>query len=354
MASEISANGGGRHGLGPRWLAALALGLGLAIGAVPSSARPRSSEPTATQKETARALMDAGRTKERARDYEGALEAYIAADKIMAVPSTGLSVGRAYTALGKLVEARDVLLRVARFPVEEDEPKPYAAARREAEQLEAALVPRIPSLTVIVQNEPPPIGLRATIDGAAVPGEALAFPIKVNPGMRRVVVAAKGHLSAEQSVEVVERHAVDVRFRLEVDPNVPTEPEAAVDDAPAASGDSGGISPVAWIGFGVGGACLVVGVVTGALAMSQSSDLEEACPNKRCPPSREADLDSMTALSHTSTVTLVLAGVGAGVGLVGLLALSGGEEEPSTDDADEVGALRLLVGPASLGVEGRF
>jgi len=327
------------------------MALGMLVSAPAVNARPGRSEPTATQKETARALMDTGRARERAGDQVGALEAYIAADKIMGVPSTGLSVARAYTALGKLVEARDALLRVARFPVEEGEPKPYAAAREEAARIEATITPRIPSLRIVVQNDPAPPKLAAAIDGAQVPAEALAFPVKVNPGARTVVVSAKGFLQVERTLEVKEREHAELRLRLEIDPNAPKEPEPRPGGAPIAEQPTEeGVSPVAWVGLGIGGACLLVGIITGALAISKSSELDDVCPDKGCPPERESDIDSMTALAHTSTVTLVLAGVGAVVGIAAVAAFYSSDEEDGTEDA----ALSLGVGPGSLSLWGRF
>jgi hypothetical protein len=54
---------------------------------------------------------------------------------------------------------------------------------------------------------------------------------------------------------------------------------------------------------------------------------------------------------------LVLGGAGVAVGLVGLFALSDDDGESSGDgdeEPNEVGAVRLLVGPSSLGLRGRF
>jgi hypothetical protein len=63
------------------------------------------SEPTASEKETARGLMDEGHAKDDRGDHAGALESFRAADALMHVPTTGLEVGRQQVALKLLVAA---------------------------------------------------------------------------------------------------------------------------------------------------------------------------------------------------------------------------------------------------------
>jgi hypothetical protein len=94
-----------------RWAFAVALVLSSAAAfAAPSDA------------DKARALMKEGDGLYFSSDYAGALERYRAADAIMKVPTTGLAVARAQAALGKLVEARDQALTVARATGAANEP----------------------------------------------------------------------------------------------------------------------------------------------------------------------------------------------------------------------------------------
>jgi hypothetical protein len=105
-----------------------------------------------------------------------------------------------------------------------------------------------------------------------------------------------------------------------------------------------------FVGFGVAGAGVIAGGITGLLAMSKSSDVEDQCNGDVCPLSAEEDNDSATTLAHVSTISFAVAGAGAAVGVLGLL-LSGSSDEPA---ASAGLTLEPIVGPTSLGVRGRF
>ena len=73
------------------------------------------AEPSASDRDTARALVIDGRAKLAAKDHEGAYKAFKAAHAIMGVPTTGLDLAKAEEALGLLVEARTTALDVTRM-----------------------------------------------------------------------------------------------------------------------------------------------------------------------------------------------------------------------------------------------
>jgi hypothetical protein len=79
------------------------------------------------------------------------------------------------------------------------------------------------------------------------------------------------------------------------------------------------MSPLVPIGFGVAGAGVVVGAITGGISFAQAKDLQDQCPNDHCAADLEGNVDHMMALGTASTVSFVIAGLGAGVGVVGLL-----------------------------------
>jgi tetratricopeptide (TPR) repeat protein len=96
-----------------------------------------------------------------------------------------------------------------------------------------------------------------------------------------------------------------------------------------------GPSPVPWIVAGVGGAALIVGTVTGVLALGATSTLEENCPNDVCNldyEDYEDDLDSAETLVTLTDWLLLGGGIVAAAGLTwGIISLaSDGEEPPAT------------------------
>jgi hypothetical protein len=103
------------------------------------------------------------------------------------------------------------------------------------------------------------------------------------------------------------------------------------------------------IGFGVAGAGVIVGGVTGILAIAKHDDVSSKCVDSKCPPETWDDLDAGNTLGTVSTIAFVIAGVGAGVGLYGLLA------PRDADDPPKAGAsISPWIGAGSAGVRGAF
>jgi hypothetical protein len=302
----------------------------------------RAGDPSAGDKETARGLMASGMSKYQAGDYQGALSDFEAADLIMAVPTTRTAVGKAQEKLGRLLEARDTLIGVARMPKDPKESEPFEQARREAAALEQDLARRIPALKLAVSGPPQGTAVTASIDGTAIPQALVAVERKLNPGTHRVKVSAPGFEPVEITVELAEGEQKTLPVALK-----PAGAGGAPQPQPTDGDSQGGISPVAWVGFAIGGAGIIAGAVTGGLAMSKTSELEEACPDKECSGADGDELDSATALAHASTACFAVGGAGLALGLIGLFALSptGGDDEA---------AVVPMVGPGGIAVRGRF
>jgi hypothetical protein len=319
----------------------LALAMALATSTVSTTTVASADEPSASDKETARTLMKSGDSKMAAGDHAGALSAYRSADKIMGVPSTRLAVGKAEAAVGLLIEARDTLLSVARIPRASPEPAPFEQARDEAAALAESLAKRIPTLQLEVEGMSP---LRVAIDDEEIALDLLAVPRRVNPGEH--VVIAEAHGASDRRTITLAEGAVETLTLTLAQPEAPTVPPPAPVPPGPEEAASGGISPVAWIGFGVGAAGVVVGAITGGLALSQANDLKERCPDNRCVRSEtETDYDGAHTIAHVSTASFAIGGAGIALGLIGLLVLS------DDDSPDEVS---LQVGPSSFSLQGRF
>lgn len=292
--------------------------------------------PTAAEKESARNLMDLGDKKVGAGDFAGALKAFQGADAIMNVPSTKLEVGRAQAALGLLLEARGTMLAIQRLPKTPGEPPVFVEARANARQLADEYAARIPSLTIVVAGAPEGAELTIEVDGVALPTEAIGLPWRVNPGSRRVTVH-NADLGGTATVEVAEREVKQVTVTVSTAGAVAPEPETS----------AGGVSPLVYVGFGIGGVGAIVGAITGGISFSQAKSIEEQCGGPVCTPDRQSDIDGMTTLANVSNAMFAVGAAGVVVGVVGLV-LSG-------DDADESdSAIVPLLGPGFVGVQGRF
>lgn len=190
----------------------LVLCLGALFLVSPSLAR--ADEPSAADRETARNLLREGDEKFAARDFAGALKAYQAAHAIMQVPTTGLPLGKAQIEKGLLVEARDTLLQVSRFPKDPAEKPAFTQARDEATVLADKVAERIPSLVLVVEGAPAGAIVDVKIDGVPVPPETFGAPRKLNPGLHAIVASAPGVPTLTRNVSLRERDTERVVLTL--------------------------------------------------------------------------------------------------------------------------------------------
>jgi hypothetical protein len=106
------------------------------------------------------------------------------------------------------------------------------------------------------------------------------------------------------------------------------------------------ISPVGPVLLGIGGAAVVAGVITGALALGDEGALTQQCGGDVCAdtPENRAVLDRMFALATTTDVLLIGGGVLALTGLVLTFVLS--EEHPvaATAACTNVGCFAQIGG----------
>lgn len=313
---------------------------------LPLTSHVAHADPSAADKETARALMAEGRKKRDLGDQKGALEAFRAAHKIMGVPTTGLEVGRTEAALGLLLEARDTLLSVTRIPVKPGEPEPIAKARAEAQTLFDELAPRIPSVKLVVKGAAEGAPSRVFFDGVEASGGVLGVPRKMNPGDHEVAVRI-GDVERKTTFSLKDGEQRDVELEFgDAKPTMPIE-------QPKPKPESHGTNPLVFVGFGLAGVGVIAGSVTGLLHLSKTSSLKDRCPGGQCPPDTHADYDSAQRLGTLSTVSFIVAGVGAGIGVLGL-ALGAPAPKSETTKTATAPRVVLQVGVGSLGLAGTF
>lgn len=269
------------------------------------------AEPSAAERETARQLMEQGRDRLDQKNYKAALDAFKAADDLMHVPSTAFQVGNAQVELGLLVEARDTFSRIVRSPQAPSESAPFMRAREAATKLYEELEQRIPALRFVVNGATGDVSL--TVDDTAVSPAVQKFPFKLNPG-HHVVIAKLGTATAKQEVDVREHETKDVVLDLPAQSGSPAPPQERGEARPPTRG----VSTLTYVGFGVAGVGLVAGTITGILMFSKKSTLDGECSaDKKCPPN--GDLSAAYTMATVSTISFIVAGVGAGVGVYGLL-----------------------------------
>jgi hypothetical protein len=309
------------------------------------------ADPTAVDRETARTLMDQGRELERKGDVKDALKRFMAADEIMHVPTTALAVAKSQAALGLLVEARDTLASsMRRTPEKPTDPQPFKEARAEGDKLDTALAGRVPGLTIHVKGAGEGLLPALAIDGLDVPAGSVELPRAVDPG-HHLIVAKTATAEGRQEVDVREGEQKQIELML-----VSTGRAAVVPPVtPGASRTSHAPDASTWAFVGLAGAGVVVGAVTGIVAVSKGAGLAGECTNKVCGPADRADLSSAYSMAAVSDAAFAVAGVGALVAVGTLVIGHESRTEAPVESPDASGVTtHLWVGFGFGGVRGTF
>jgi hypothetical protein len=312
-------------------------------------------------------------------DLATARDRFKGAFKLRPSPIIGLKLGDVHERLGELVEARQVFQRAATVSPDEfldvgvkQESLNAQDARKQARARAQALEDRIPTIDVHLSNVPADAKPKVTIDGVEIPIEALAVPRSANPGKHLIVVTIRDRAPKTAEIELVEKDRRVVEIDLRPDPAATTTPPDSKPATPPGATTAPALTPtperrasgsatrtVGWIGFGVGGAGLIVGGVAGVLALGKASTVKDGCPNQICPPSHHDDLDAAKRWSTISNVGFGVAVLGLGVGLWGVL--SSRSRETATTPASTTTAtpppraqVQPWIGVGSVGVVGTF
>jgi hypothetical protein len=317
-----------------KWAAALLL----------VSATALAGEPSAADRESARAYMAEGRSRRDAGDLKSALRAFEAADAVMHVPTTALEVARTQAMMGQLVEARDLALQIARSQPRPGEPAPFEEARAAAKQLADDLEARIPSIRLVLKDGD---GAQVHMDGVAIPAVAVGLGRKLDPGMHTIVVT-RGSVERRMTVQVLEREAKEVPIDLSA---TASAPPAALQPTPitASAPSRGPWLALGIAGLGAGVAGIALGSITGLMSISETNDVKSQCSGNTCPATLKDGRDTNAALSDArtlagvSTVAFIAGGVLAGAGAVFVVL-----------GATHKARVEVSVGPASVGLSGSF
>jgi hypothetical protein len=294
-------------------------------------------------KAEAKALADAAYDKMQQGRFDEALELFRKADEAYHSPLFVVFMGDAEAKLGRLTVARDLYKRAAEETLPPDAPDSFAKAQADARDRLAKIEKRIPRLDITIAGGD--ASTSVAVDGHTLSPDELGGPFPVDPGRHEVVATGGTGTSVAETVEVAEGDVRDVVLELGA---TPVEPP---DDG---GGGGTGWIPVA-VGYGVGGAGLIMGIAAGAVFLDELGGLRERCEalsgdENRCAPEEAGEGDDIEVLGNVSTAGFVIAGVGAAVGTVFLVLwmTDGGDESETNGDA----ALGLTPGGVEL--RGRF
>jgi hypothetical protein len=317
--------------------------------ALSASSASAQSEPE--NRATARALAEAGHDALEAKDYKKGEDLFRRADALFHAPTISLGLARSQAGEGRFVESFESYSRIIR---EANTSTPVFADALEDAKKEVSTVEGRRSRTVI--SVAGPETPQVTVDDVPVKNEVLGVALFVNPGTHILKASAAGYRPASQAFTVAEGATENVALTMERAPEevvalpapattvaTPLPPTADITSTPAHRDHL-----ASFIAFGVGGAGLALGAVTGALALGKHSTLSNECPGGTCSTtSAHSDLDNYHTQAGLSTVGFIVGGAGIAAGVI-LWFVAPSSPRAST------GSVSPYVGPGSVGVTGRF
>jgi hypothetical protein len=264
--------------------------------------------------------------------------------------------------LGRLVEAAAKYEELVAEPLTPSASRVFRDAQQRGRARLQKLLSRVPSLLIVARGA---AGATATVDGKPFALET-GIAVRLDPGEHEVRVSAGGFRPFAQTVTLPARGGVVVLEAALAPENArspaPTVPPPAPADAPTRPGSR----VPAVIAFAIGGTGLAIGAVTGGVFLTHLGQLEDSCPQHRCPPGQEPQIASTRALGNAATVGFVVGAAGVAAGTVLLFVRPGKRRAaaitmgPTLPDprsrliSARVFELSPWIGASSAGLRGTF
>ena len=298
------------------------------------------AEPSAAEKETARTLLLSGREEaEKWAEQGSALRLREGARDHARADDGPRSRQDARGARAPRRGSADVSRSLALSEASERSGR-VRDARREAKKLADGITPRLASLTVSVPKD-----AKVKIDEGEISASSIGVPLKVNPGRHQIV----GSLGADEkrtTVDLAEGESKSIssssrRGRCSADGRQGQDKDKEKKGARRSD-------TLVFVGGGIAGVGLVVGTITGLMAIGIKNDVTSRCDADfempRGSPNLWSDIDRGVLMGNIATGGFIVAGIGAGILVYGILDPQ--RAEPTA------GKIRIL--PTPFGVAGTF
>lgn len=301
----------------------------------------------ASDKAAAQTLFDEGRTLMEDEQYEAACAKFAESQRLDPAVGTQLNLARCYEKLGRTASAWIHYLEAASRARKAGQSSREELARKLADELQ----PSLSKLTIEVPNPLP--GLEVRRDETLVKEPQWGSAVPVDPGEHRIVATAPGHRPWSQMIQLDPDGAELVVTVGELEPapdDEPTVPVPTPDTGPDVQPTDGTTQRVLGIVIGsLGLAGIAVGTATGVLAMNKNDESLEHCPvdPNRCTAEGVDLRDEALTMGTVSTVGFAVGGAALVAGVILLLtAPSDGLDEGASEEAiDEDTAVRVRVLP---------
>jgi hypothetical protein len=328
-------------------LAARALALAIAVA---SLATPAAAQDVAA----AEALFNQGFADMDAGRYESGCPALAESYRLDPRPGALFTLAECENKRGRIATAvaryEEYLRLVATLPA--DQRARQAEREQIARRNKTALEPDVPRLTLRLPEDAP-AGTIVTRGGVALGAAALGVALPVDPGVHVVTTQAPGGPVGEERISVArgERKAAVLSVDVPGARGAPVATKAALPMVPALASAPEreeappGSSPQRAIGFVVGAvgvAGLLVGSITGGLAIGEKGTVDDNCDGPACNQEGKDAADAVKDLGLVSTIGFVAGGAALATGVV--LVLTAPDEAPSASARVRLHGTGLEIG----------
>lgn len=274
--------------------------------------------PTQADRDAARTLSTRGYELFQQGNCAEAIAAFREAEEHVHAPPHTVYIARCQAKLGKLLAAKQAYLQVIYEKLPDGAPAPFKDAQSLALEDLGELERRIPSLTIHVKAPTSPSSV--TVDDLPLAEDELGHAVPMDPGSYAIVASAPGCKMVERTVQLKEGEPPEVvSIKLELRPKPQRQ----------------SVVPTV-IAFSLGGLGLAAGGVTLGLALTETNPLETS---------------KVDALKVASIASFIAGGLGVGIGIALVVVRPKAAPSPALTARP---ALRAVIGPASLALEGFF
>lgn len=260
----------------------------------------------------AEALFKKGVSEMQAGHFDVACPAVAESQRLDPRPGTLFTLAECEAKAGKiataLVHYDDYLHLVDTLP--EAQKKRHAERVDIAKSQKKAIAPEVPTLTLTVPKGAP-ADLRVTRDGTEMASASLGVALPIDPGEHLIVTTVGAGPKQEQRITIEKREKKTLAVEWKLGEGVSGAGAGSADPgSPAQNTGPSGHRIGMYVVGGVGIAGLVVGGVTGGLALGEKSTVDASCPNRVCNDAGTKALESGRTMGLVSTVGLAVGAAG--------------------------------------------
>jgi hypothetical protein len=267
---------------------------------------------TDEQRASARAAAKEGIKAFEEGRYEEALDYCKRAEAIMHAPTHLLLIARADAKLGRLVEAQEAYIRIQREHLAADAPAAFVEAQQKATEEQAAIAPRVPSLTVQLEGGTAS-DVTVTLDGKTLSSALVGLASPIDPGEH--TLSAGGFTRAADPVTIKIAEGAKQTITLALRPVAGAPIGGSPEPSAEAPRTNSGLRIGGWVGVGVGVVGLAVGTVFVVKNHANRSDANALCGFSGCPESKRSEV---TSLDNSANSAATIAWVSYGIGAAGV------------------------------------